>query len=76
MNTVIDYDRIMVLEQGEIVEFDSPANLLAIENGHFAKLVDNTGPSNAALLRKLAQEKQQKGTVDFDSILALDAKVE
>ncbi|CAG9537242.1 unnamed protein product [Cercopithifilaria johnstoni] len=35
LNTVIDYDRIMVLENGSIREFDSPQNLLANRSSIF-----------------------------------------
>lgn len=35
LKTVIDYDRILVLEAGRIREFDTPANLLSKENGLF-----------------------------------------
>ena len=38
LNTVIDYDRILVLEDGKIVEFDEPQVLLSKEDGHFAEL--------------------------------------
>ncbi|PJF19609.1 ATP-binding cassette transporter YOR1 [Paramicrosporidium saccamoebae] len=39
ISTVIDYDRILVLERGKVVEFDPPANLLAKEDSLFAFLV-------------------------------------
>ncbi|KAK3094622.1 hypothetical protein FSP39_004144, partial [Pinctada imbricata] len=35
LNTVMDYDRIMVLDKGLIVEFDSPKELLSKTNGVF-----------------------------------------
>ncbi|KAJ4001710.1 P-loop containing nucleoside triphosphate hydrolase protein [Lentinula boryana] len=40
--TVMDYDRIMVLDEGRIVEFDSPRQLLEKEGGLFRGLVDES----------------------------------
>jgi len=37
LNTIMDYDRVLVLDSGAIVELDSPANLLN-HNGYFAKM--------------------------------------
>uniref|UniRef100_A0A3B3QHS8 Si:ch211-221f10.2 n=1 Tax=Paramormyrops kingsleyae TaxID=1676925 RepID=A0A3B3QHS8_9TELE len=39
LNTVLGCNRIMVLDQGEIVEFDSPSALLANENSQFHALI-------------------------------------
>ena len=38
LNTVIDCDRICVMNQGRVAEFDTPANLLNKENGLFRKM--------------------------------------
>jgi len=38
INTIINYDKILVLDNGEIKEFDSPNNLLKNENSLFYEL--------------------------------------
>ncbi len=38
INTIISYDKILVLEKGKIVEYDTPKNLLANKNTFFYKL--------------------------------------
>ncbi|KAF8339574.1 uncharacterized protein EI90DRAFT_3151078 [Cantharellus anzutake] len=43
LRTVIDYDRIMVIEAGQIAEFDSPKNLLKNGNGIFYSMCKKTG---------------------------------
>jgi ABC-type multidrug transport system fused ATPase/permease subunit len=35
INTIIDSDRILVLDQGKVAEYDTPKGLLEIENGIF-----------------------------------------
>ncbi|KAJ2155372.1 ATP-binding cassette glutathione S-conjugate transporter ycf1 [Coemansia sp. RSA 637] len=40
LNTVMDSDRILVMEQGKVAEFDTPANLLA-RKSRFAQLVES-----------------------------------
>lgn len=52
--TVIDYDRIAVLETGRLAEYGAPAELLRIPDGHLAKLVEQTGPTMATHLRRTA----------------------
>lgn len=39
LNTIMDYDRIMVLDKGSILEFDTPDALMADKNSAFAKMV-------------------------------------
>eukprot|EP00004_Rigifila_ramosa_P027497 TRINITY_DN899_c0_g1_i1.p1 TRINITY_DN899_c0_g1~~TRINITY_DN899_c0_g1_i1.p1 ORF type:complete len:957 (-),score=240.32 TRINITY_DN899_c0_g1_i1:21-2891(-) len=57
LNSVIQADRVMVLADGKVVEFDAPRVLLQRPDSVFASLVDETGPANAALLRQLAQQQ-------------------
>jgi len=40
--TIIDSTKIMVMDKGKIVEFDSPKVLLT-KQGNFSRLVDETG---------------------------------
>ncbi|WVQ64901.1 uncharacterized protein L199_003070 [Kwoniella botswanensis] len=39
LSTVMDYDKILVLGSGKVLEFDSPSNLRSNQNSYFAKLV-------------------------------------
>lgn len=43
LNTIIQYDRIMVLDKGTIVEFDTPLNLLERDDSFFANLINEQG---------------------------------
>lgn len=52
LNTVIDYDRILVLDAGQVMEFDTPSNLLNNPNSYFSQLCAETGESNEKSLRQ------------------------
>ncbi|KAI0697137.1 multidrug resistance-associated ABC transporter [Cytidiella melzeri] len=43
LQTIMDADKIMVLDAGRIVEFDKPSELLKINNGRLKALVDESG---------------------------------
>ena len=45
LNTIIDYDKVLVLDGGRVVEFDKPETLLANENGFFTRLVRADNPN-------------------------------
>lgn len=49
LNTIIDCDRVMVLDAGKIVEFDEPLKLLDIKGGYFAKLINDAGIETTGL---------------------------
>ncbi|GAA5817685.1 hypothetical protein MFLAVUS_011236 [Mucor flavus] len=57
LRTVIEYDRILVLDQGEIAEFASPLELLNRPNSIFHKMCENSGEYEG--LVALAKEKHQ-----------------
>ena len=55
LNTIMDFDEVLVMSAGTAAEIGNPAALLAKSPpGHFAMLVDSTGKENAAVLRSLA----------------------
>ncbi|OBZ67849.1 ATP-dependent bile acid permease [Grifola frondosa] len=54
LRTVIDYDRVILLEEGRIAEFDKPANLLANPSSKFHALCKATGKNEFAALKKVA----------------------
>lgn len=56
LNTVMDSDKVLVMDAGAMVEFDHPYNLLKNENGFLYKMVEQTGPSNSDLLHSIASE--------------------
>ncbi|KAJ3408650.1 hypothetical protein HDU80_004999 [Chytriomyces hyalinus] len=57
LNTLMDYDKILVLDSGRLAEFDTPHALASDASSMFSSLLDETGASNAALLRKMASAK-------------------
>ena len=55
----MDADKIMVLDAGNMVEFDSPANLLKKSSGYLKSLVDESGDREG--LYKLAEKAGRSG---------------
>lgn len=51
LNTIIDCDKILVLELGRVKEFDSPLALLSNPSSEFSSMVRETGPENEASLK-------------------------
>jgi len=52
LHTVIDYDRIVLLAQGCVVEDGHPGKLLEKKDGAFTALVESTGPASSRELKR------------------------
>ena len=52
LNTIIDYDRVLVLENGQVVEYDKPDILLQNEGGQFSRLYHGYGNNSAESLEQ------------------------
>ncbi|KAJ3584308.1 hypothetical protein NHX12_014804 [Muraenolepis orangiensis] len=62
LNTIIDSDRILVLDAGEIHAYDEPHTLLQDPKGIFSKMVQQTGKQEAADLRASAKQAYENRT--------------
>jgi ATP-binding cassette subfamily C (CFTR/MRP) protein 1 len=54
LQTVIDNDRILVMAQGSVKEYDSPSNLLSDPNSHLSYLVSFLGSEEQERLFRIA----------------------
>ncbi|KAI5288946.1 hypothetical protein KEM52_000971 [Ascosphaera acerosa] len=63
LQTIVDYDKVLVLDRGEVTEFDSPWNLINRKDGIFRGMCENSG--NMDTLREMAQKAwEDKRLVD------------
>ncbi|KAI9449921.1 hypothetical protein BJY52DRAFT_1227472 [Lactarius psammicola] len=61
LQTIIEADKVMVLDAGRIVEFDKPRELLKAENGRFRSLVDESGDKDLLYSMALSAGTTQHG---------------
>ncbi|XP_077987994.1 ATP-binding cassette sub-family C member 4-like isoform X1 [Glandiceps talaboti] len=73
LNTVMDSERILVLDEGRVVEFDEPHLLLQNPDGHLYKFVQQMGERDANNLHSIAFDTYQKCHSD-DKICISDAQ--
>ena len=52
LNTIMDFDYVLVMDKGRAAEMGPPSDLLRL-NGIFAQLVDATGPEGSKALRAM-----------------------
>ncbi|CAG9863640.1 unnamed protein product [Phyllotreta striolata] len=60
LNTIMDSDKILVMDQGKVAEFDHPHILLQNENGIFYKMVEDTGKGTNEVLKKISKDTYEK----------------
>lgn len=56
LNTVMDSDKLLVMDAGSMIEFDNPHILLKNKNGHFYEMVEQTGPATSKFLHRAAEK--------------------
>ncbi|KAL0363618.1 UNVERIFIED_CONTAM: ABC transporter C family member 2 [Sesamum calycinum] len=69
LNTIIDCDRILLLDAGQVVEFDTPETLLQREDSAFSKMVQSTGAANAEYLRSLVLRGERDNKLETEKQL-------
>mmetsp|Transcript_13169 Transcript_13169/g.18230 ORF Transcript_13169/g.18230 Transcript_13169/m.18230 type:complete len:1650 (+) Transcript_13169:155-5104(+) len=74
INTIIDADRVLVMDLGRVAEYDTPKSLLSNEKGAFTSLVNDTGPEVSKFLKDVAfgrikpfMEEEGVGGADEDT---------
>lgn len=60
LDTVIDYDKILVLGKGSVLEYGSPHELI-LKGGAFCQMVDDTGEEMALDLKEQARYSFDQG---------------
>jgi len=63
LNTIAYYDRVLVMDAGEIAEFDTVLNLFDKEDSIFRSLCNEAGLSRQDILR-IRQESREEVTAD------------
>lgn len=56
LNTIMDSDRVMVMDSGKLVEFDHPYNLLIKPDSYFTKMVNETSDKMSTQLFEIAKQ--------------------
>ncbi|XP_061396384.1 probable multidrug resistance-associated protein lethal(2)03659 [Musca vetustissima] len=60
LHTVMDNDRVLVMDAGSAVELGHPYQLLQNPDGHLFKFVEKTGPGTAKYLHYIAEQSYKK----------------
>lgn len=58
LNTVMSSDRVLVMEDGKVMEFDPPSVLLQKQKGYFRNLVKETGSEFLNSFKKTGKDTE------------------
>ena len=58
LNTIMDSDRILVIDAGEVREYDRPENLLQDSASLFSSMVDAYGEEQSKILRRMVKSEE------------------
>ena len=58
LNTIIDSDKVMLMSDGKVLEFDEPKTLLDDENSSFFKLVESMGKGSAEKYKGFVKKEE------------------
>ncbi|GFT55309.1 hypothetical protein NPIL_228741 [Nephila pilipes] len=79
LHTIMDSDRVLVLDAGEVKEFDTPFTLLQNRNSVFSHMVQMTGHSMAKQLRDVARnayfknaEVKKEDSISGDDVIEMN----
>ncbi|XP_022093426.1 multidrug resistance-associated protein 4-like [Acanthaster planci] len=71
LNTIMDSDKVMVLDAGRLIEFEEPYVLLKKEDSAFTRMVQETGKAETAKLLQIAADKHlEKAAHDREDVNA------
>ena len=68
LHTIIDSDRVLVMDSGRASEFDEPHNLLKNQNGIFCGMVKALGEHEFERLSQVALEKFEAAKNNADKV--------
>ncbi|KAF9153461.1 Multidrug resistance-associated protein 4 [Linnemannia schmuckeri] len=70
LNTIMECDKILVMEDGRVVEFEHPTKLIENKDGYFYSLVNQSGPDSVTRLKTMLREHGH--TVDGEPPIVVD----
>lgn len=68
LHTIIDSDRVLVMDSGRAIEFDAPHKLLEDPNGIFTSMVKSLGATEFEILSQKACEVYRSSSMELTNL--------